>query len=142
MSLHYLKAMGRLAFTSTDSLNGIYVVVVDSENERRALVSGMLRYCGALVTPAATPEAALAIMELLKPDAVVVDLSMANDGAIVFIRGLRALKPDEGGMVPVVAVGDGSIPAELIRSRGVDAYVEKPLEPWQLCRIVGTVLTS
>lgn len=125
-----------------ESLNGIYVVVVDSENERRALVSGMLRYCGALVTPAATPEAALAIMELLKPDVVVVDLSMADDGALVFIRGLRALKPDEGGMVPVVAIGDGSIPAELMRSRGVDAYVEKPLESWQLCRVVVSVLTG
>ena len=134
--------MGRLRFSSMESLNGVYVVAVDSENERRALVSGMLRYCGALVTPAATPEAALAIMELLKPDVVVVDLSMADDGALVFIRGLRALKPDEGGMVPVVAVGDGSIPAELIRSRGVDAYVEKPLEPWQLCRVVVTVLTG
>jgi hypothetical protein len=124
------------------SLNGVYVVVLDSENERRALVTGMLRYCGAFVTPAATPQAALAIMELLKPDAVIVDLSIPDDGALVFIRGLRALKPEEGGMVPVVVVGDGSIPAELVRSRGVDAYVSKPLEPWELCRVVVTVLSS
>jgi CheY-like chemotaxis protein len=134
--------MGRLGFSSMDSLNGIYVLVLDSENERRALVSGMLRYCGALVTPAATPQAALAIMELLKPDAVIVDLSIPDDGALVFIRGLRALKPDEGGMVPAIAVGDGSIRADLVRGRGFDAYVGKPLEPWELCRVIVTVLTS
>lgn len=134
--------MGRGGIYSMDSLSGIYVLVVDSEKERRALVSGILRYCGALVTPADTPDGALTIMRLLKPDAVVVDFTRPEEGGLDFIRSMRALKPDEGGMVATVAVGDGGANGELARSRGYDAYVTKPLDPWELCRVVSSLLTT
>jgi CheY-like chemotaxis protein len=135
-----MHGMRRQGFDSPDSLNGIYAVVVDSDTDRRALTSAILRYGGALVTAAATPDAALTILQLLKPDVVVVDLSMESDGATVFIRGLRALKPDEGGMVTAIAVGEDGIDAALVRGRGFDAGVSRPLEPWQLCRAILSAL--
>jgi len=134
--------MGRDGIYSLESLNGIYALVVDTEKERRALVSGILRYCGALVTPVDTAESALSIMELLKPDVVIVDFSRPDDGPIAFIRRVRALKPEEGGMVAAVAVGDDAEGAALARSRGYDAYVIRPLDPWGLCRIVSRLLTT
>jgi len=134
--------MGRGGIYSMDSLSGVYALVVDSEKERRALVSGILRYCGALVTPVETPAAALAIMRLLKPDVVVVDFTRPEDGGLDFIRSVRALKPEEGGVVAAVAVGEGGANAELARSRGFDAYATKPLDPWELCRIVASLLTT
>jgi CheY-like chemotaxis protein len=134
--------MGRDGIYSIDSLNGIYALVVDSDKERRTLISGILRYCGALVTSVETPEAAIAIMQLLKPDAVVVDFTRPDDGGLDFIRVVRALKPDEGGMVAAIAVGDGASNAALARNRGYDAYVTKPVEPWELCRVVSRLLTS
>ena len=142
VSLHFSKDMAHAGFYSMESLSGIYALVVESENERRALVSGILRYCGALVTPTATPEAALAIMALFRPDVVIVDVSNADDAGLAFIRSVRALKPEDGGMVPAIAVGDDNSNAELARSRGFDAYVSAPLEAWELCRIVARLVTG
>src|SRR4051794_14031796 len=134
--------MERGATYSPDSLSGCYAIVVDGDKERRALLSGILRYCGALVSPVETPEAALAIMLLLKPDVVVVDVTRPDDGGLAFIRRIRALKPEDGGMVAAVAVGDSAANAQLARSRGYDAYLAKPLDPWELCRIVLSLLTT
>ena len=125
-----------------DSLSGIYVLVVDGEQERRALISSMLRYCGALVTPTATSETALAIMALFKPDVVIVDVSTPDDGGLAFIRSVRALKPEDGGMVPAIAIGDGNANAERTRGRGFDAYVRTPLEAAKLCRVITNLLTG
>src|SRR5438477_12912206 len=99
--------MGGTGVFSVDSLSGTYVLVVDPEKERRVLLSGILRYCGALVTPVDSSAAALAVMELLRPDVLVVDFTEPETCALALIRSVRALKPDEGGMVPAIAVGDG-----------------------------------
>ena len=125
-----------------ESLNGIYALVIDSDKERRTLVTGILRYCGALVTPLETPAMALSVMELLKPDVVVVDFSHPDDGALEFIRSVRGMKPEDGGVVPAVAVGESGAGAELARSRGYDAYAVTPLDPWDLCRVVSRLLTT
>ena len=131
-----------MGFDSMDSLGGIYALVVDSEKERRLLVAGILRYCGALVTPAETPQIALSVLELLKPDVVVVDFSTPEDGGLTFIRDLRALTPEQGGRVPAVALGDGEDNVALARARGFNAYVIKPFQPSELCRAVATLVTA
>lgn len=134
--------MGRGIF-ATDSLSGIYVVVLDSDKDRRTLVGGILRYCGALVTPAETPVAAMAIMALLKPDAIVVDFTKPEETGLAFVRSVRALKPEDGGMVPTVAIGDGAGEhRDLARSRGYDAYLARPIDPWELCRIISQLLPT
>src|SRR5436309_3455810 len=97
--------MVRSGIFSVESLSGIYALVIDGDRERRTLISGILRYCGALVTPLETPAMALSVMALLKPDVVVVDFSPPQDAAIDFVRSIRALKPEDGGVVPAVAVG-------------------------------------
>jgi CheY-like chemotaxis protein len=114
----------------------------DREQERRTLISNILRYCGALVTPTPTAETALAIMALFKPDVVIVDVSSPDDGFLAFIRSVRALKPEDGGMVPAIAIGDGNANAERTRSRGFDAYVSTPLEAAKLCRVITGLLTG
>ncbi len=134
--------MGRDGIYSLDSLSGTYALVVDGEKERRNLMTGILRYCGALVTPVETHDTAFSIMELLKPDVVVVDFTQPDHGALPFIRRVRALKPEDGGMVPAVAVGEGVDAAPLARSRGYDAYVARPMDPWELCRVVSRLLTT
>ncbi len=132
--------MGRGTFYAPDSLSGLYALVVDPDKERRTLVSGILRYCGALVTPVETSHTALSVMALLKPDALVVDFSEPEAFALPFIRSVRALKPEEGGVVTAIAIGDAGADAGLARGRGFDAYLTKPLDPWELCRAVSTLL--
>ena len=128
--------MGRGGVFSVDSLSGIYVVVVDGQKDRRALLTGILRYCGALVTPVETPDNAFAVMDILKPDAVVVDISATGDVAVQMLKRLRA---QEDRAIVVVAVGESGL-NDLARDRGFDAYIEKPFDPWELCRVISTLL--
>ena len=134
--------MGRGGFYSIDSISGVYALVVDGDKERRTLIAGILRYCGALVTPVETAKDALTIMQLIKPDVAVVDFTRPEEGGLDFIRSVRALKPEDGGVVVAVAVGDGGDNGGLARSRGYDAYVSKPIDPWELCRVVSSLLTN
>ena len=134
--------MGRGGHYAIDSLSGYYTVVVDSDKERRTLVAGVLRYCGALVTPVETPAEALSVMQLLKPDVVLVDFTRHEDGGLEFIRRVRALKPEDGGVVAAVAIVGDTTNGQLARSRGYDAFATTPLDPWELCRIVSTLLTT
>src|SRR5262245_36636335 len=118
--------MGGTGFTPIDSLRGIYALVVGRVRERRSLVAGILQYCGALVSPADSPDAMLAIMALLKPDIVVVDFARPEDDGLAVIRRIRALAPEAGGLVPTVAVGEDSGNAALARSLGFDTYLATP----------------
>ena len=133
--------MGR-GIDAADSLSGIYGIVVDIDKDRRTLLSGILRYCGALVTPVETPDTALTVMALLKPDVIVVDFTRPEETGLLFIRSVRALKPEDGGMVPTVAIGDDDANRELARTRGYDAYLSRPIDPWELCRVVSHLLRT
>ena len=127
---------------SPDSLSGAYVVVVDTDKERRALVAGILRYCGALVTPVETPDDADAVLSILRPDVVVVDFSRPHEAAIAFVARIRAMRLEDGAKVPTIAIADGDADGALARARRFDAVLTRPLEAWALCQAVADLLPS
>jgi CheY-like chemotaxis protein len=125
-------------FFSVDSLRGVWILVVDRHPlERQSLVQ-LLTYCGALVTPLSSPDDALGVMRQVKPDVLVVSLTEEPD--FEFIRRVRSLKPEEGGVVPAIAITRGEND-ETVRARGFQASVRAPLDPWDLCRLVSTLMT-
>jgi CheY-like chemotaxis protein len=132
--------MGRGGFYAMESLSGIYALLVEGDPERRRLLTGVLRYCGALVTAVDTPAHALGVMDLLKPDVLVVDFSRAEDAVV--IRRVRSYKPEDGGTLPAIALGEAGAAADLARARGYDAYVTTPVDPWELCRVIAGLLPS
>ena len=135
--LHNPECMGRGGVFAVDSLSGLYVLVVDAEKDRRALLTGILRYCGALVTPVETLANAFAVMDVLKPDVVVVEFSSHGDAGVQMIARLRA-QEGNARTVAAVAVGESGLES-LARERGFDAYIEKPFDPWELCRVVSSL---
>jgi CheY-like chemotaxis protein len=116
------------------SLRGVYVLVVDTDPDGRLFIQTILRYCGAYVRPAASAREALELMKQMVPDAIVVDLGTDHDFSL--IRRIRALKPESGGMVRAVALGERA-QDEAARSRGFDGFMAKPLNAWDLCRLVS-----
>jgi CheY-like chemotaxis protein len=99
----------------------------------------ILSYCGALVTPLASGADALAVMRQVKPDLLIVALSAADD--LAFIRQVRALKPEDGGVVPAIAIASVEDVDDVSGSREFQAHVSTPLDPWQLCRLVSNLMT-
>jgi CheY-like chemotaxis protein len=125
-------------FFSIDSLRGVWALVVEPDPRgRRALVE-VLTYCGALATPIGSADEGFGVMRRIKPDVLLVGLT--DPESVAFIRGVRSLKPEDGGVVPAIAVVGGD-DDDLARARGFQASVRMPLDPWSLCRLVSSLMT-
>jgi CheY-like chemotaxis protein len=133
--------MARGGFYSVDSLQGVHALVVAGDEEMRAVLAAILRYCGALVTPVAGPAEVLGVLRVVKADVLVAEVNSADDGAEL-IRRVRALKPEHGGVIPAVAIAaaGGGARLERLRSVGFDAHMVAPLDPWELCRLVSSLV--
>jgi CheY-like chemotaxis protein len=127
--------------SSTDSLTGLHILVVDDDEDARELLRTVLGYCGALVTAVSGASEGLTAIQRELPDAVVCDIAMPEHDGYWFLRALRALPRDKGGTVPVLAVTahgylhgpDRTLPA------GFDGHIRKPVDPWELCRALAGV---
>jgi hypothetical protein len=126
-------------FFSVDSLRGVWVLVVDSNPRGRDTLGEILSYCGALVTPMASATEALGVMRQVKPDVLIVALD--DDSDLGFIRAVRGRKPEDGGVVPAIAIAR-DVDEGLARSRGYQAYLRTPIDPWELCRLVSSLMTA
>jgi len=129
--------MERGGYYSVDSLSGVYALVVADVRDTQAMLRAVLEYCGALVATADTAEAALASMKQVKPDVLVVSLALPHDDALRLLRAVRALKPEEGGTVPVVALSEGALEP---RGPRFSVYLSQPFDPWELCRTISTLV--
>ena len=125
-------------YFSVDSLRGILVLIVDGNPRGRETLREILAYCGALVTPTASAADAVGVMRQVKPDVLIV--ALPEDDDVAFIRDVRSLKPEDGGVVPAIAIARDA-DDDLARSRGYQASLRTPLDPWELCRLVSSLMT-
>jgi CheY-like chemotaxis protein len=117
---------------------GVQVLVVDDDPETRELLATILGYCGALVTRAPSAETALASVKRLVPDIVVCDIVMSGRDGYWLLAELRRLPSGEA--LPIVAVtGVDLHGAERTLSAGFNGHVRKPIDPWELARLVGAL---
>jgi CheY-like chemotaxis protein len=85
-------------------LDGVRVLLVDDDEFVREVMTLVLEDRGAQVIGVATVGDALAELRREQPDVVVSDLGMPGEDGYALIRKIRALRADEGGDVPAVAV--------------------------------------
>lgn len=113
----------------TTSTGGLRILVVDDDEDIRAIYAESLALNGYEVCDAADGQQALAAAFETVPAAVVMDLEMPKvDG----ISATQKLKLDERTkMVPVIVVTGSSRPDVLDRARvaGCDALLAKPCPP-------------
>jgi two-component system CheB/CheR fusion protein len=117
-----------------DMLHGARLLVVDDEADARdALVSLLERY-GALVRTAASVAEALAAVAAELPDVLISDLGMSGEDGYELIRRVRLLHPDEGGVLPSLAVSAYATEEhrKKVMNSGFQAYLEKPVAPAEL----------
>ena len=131
--------MARGGFFAVDSLTSVHVLVVDDDPSFRDVLVSVLRYCGALVTAMANADEALTAMNQIKPDVVVVTIGR-NPEAALLPRRVRARKPEDGGNALIVGVLRDD--ADEGAREGVNAHLTEPLNPWELCRVISTLLAT
>jgi len=121
-------------FLHRDRLRGLSILLVDDDLESRKLVAAVLRAAGANVMPVDSASAALDALDLKRPDAVITDIAMPDVDGYAFTRTLRER---HGHGLKVIALS--AFPARPNEASGFDAYLTKPIDPFQLIDDVARI---
>ena len=118
-------------------LQGLRILVVDDDEDARALLHAVLEYSGAEVVSAESARGALAALGHRRPDVIIADLVMPGDDGYALIRAMRTRSSVRS--VPMIALTAYAFAhsADEVLSAGFNAYLKKPVEPWELCRTVA-----
>lgn len=115
------------------------MLLVEDDDDSRALLETILQYCGALVTAVASAPDAMHTLARVKPDVLLSDISMPHHDGYWLIRQVRTLPPERGGTMPAIAVTALGHPHDVDRtlSAGFQAHLRKPVDPWELERTIA-----
>jgi CheY-like chemotaxis protein len=120
-------------------LTGLHVIVVDDNMDARDMMTLALTKQGAHVTAADSAAEARNILRYVRPDVLVCDLAMPRETGLTLIQWVRRLAPEEGRTVRALALtafGQTYGKARALTA-GFDEYATRPIDPWDLCRLVA-----
>jgi len=133
--------MSEESFEEQASLRGVHVLLVADDPESRELMKTVLEYAAALVSTAASARGALGALEAIRPDLLLCDLSTGGENAVWLIQHMRALP--WGADIPAIVVTTRAARGERQRllKAGFQEHFMKPVDPWELCRRVASLVT-
>jgi len=121
-------------------LAGIEVLVVDDQDDERALLAAIFSHAGTRVRTASTVADAFTAMSASPPQLVVSDLAMPREDGYVLIRRMRDTPSLR--QIPAVAVTAHARPEDrdAALAAGFSSYVAKPLDPDLLLGRAASIL--
>jgi PAS domain S-box-containing protein len=128
-------------FNESPNLSGIRVLVVDDEADMREFLAFMLEEYGAKVTVVASASEALEALCQVKPEVLVSDIGMPEVDGYMLIRQIRAMPPEQGGLIPAIALTAyaGEADQNQALSAGFHKHIAKPVEPNELATVIASV---
>jgi CheY-like chemotaxis protein len=120
---------------SKPALRGLRVLLADDNAESRELLCELLTASGAMCALAGTGAEAFQTFTRRGPDIVISDIWMPDGDGFDLIRRIRALPPEQGGLVPAIAISSGAN-AEQALMAGYHQFAAKPLDPALLVGIL------
>jgi CheY-like chemotaxis protein len=127
---------------SPSCLAGLTIVVVEDHDDSRRYLDLFLRQLGAKVMVASNAFEGLELIKHSLPDLVLSDLKMPGMDGFELLREIRALGPDAGGSVPVIAMSAFFSQTDRARTHHADfrACLPKPFTPDELVdKILGVL---
>jgi CheY-like chemotaxis protein len=102
------------------------------------VVARILGQAGAHVLTASCARETLEMVARERPDALVVDLEMADESGYALLAKVRALPADAGGRTPAAALSSWSRTEDRVRSllAGFQIHLSKPIHPAELLAVV------
>jgi DNA-binding response OmpR family regulator len=123
-------------------LSNLTIVVVEDHDDVRDYLGIFFRQMGANVLLARDAKEGLAAIVNGAPDLVVSDISMPGHDGFSLLADIRALEPEAGGCVPVIAMSAllGRVDQGRLLKAGFQAYLPKPFGPAKLMKTILAVL--
>ena len=127
---------------SEAELDDVRVVAVDSRNERRHVMRGLLELCveSAEIGEADSREAAIELVGRCRPDVVVLEIAMPLQEGLDTITALRLLSPPP--RIVVCSFHHDAVTVQAALDRGADAYVTKPVGSADLRAALGVPVAA
>jgi CheY-like chemotaxis protein len=124
------------------SLRGLKVLVVDDEDDAREVLRALLEHCDAQVLAAESTSEAMTLLEHERPDILVSDIGVPGEDGYSFIGRVRALRPDQGGRIPAVALTAYASSEDRTRAlaRGFNQHVTKPVDASELTVVIKNLV--
>jgi len=123
-------------------LADIHVLVVEDYEDTLELFRSALQAFGAKVLTARTARDALTVLKTVRVNIMVSDLAMPGEDGLWLIQQLRRLRSEQGGSIPAIAVTAHRerYTAERVTDLGFEAFLTKPVDPFDLSRTVATLV--
>jgi len=116
------------------SLRGVYLLVVDDEDDNREMIAAALEQAGAEVTAVASAAEAMSAIAARRPDVIVSDIGMPGEDGYALVRRVRAMPSEAGGRVPAIALtahARATDRTDALRA-GFQEHLSKPIDPAEL----------
>ena len=122
-------------------LSGVKVLVIDDEEDARALVRRLLENSGALVRTAGSAAEAMTAIGTERPDVLVCDIGMPGESGYELIRRVRGLGHGTGGNVPAIALTAFARLEDRMKAirAGFQMHIAKPVETAELLTMVASL---
>ncbi|MBM9514901.1 PAS domain-containing hybrid sensor histidine kinase/response regulator, partial [Desulfogranum marinum] len=131
----YREAIGLEADTGP-----VRILVVDDNSDDRVLVKALLAPIGFEVSQAVNGIEALALTKKIKPDAVLMDMRMPDMDGYEATRRIKATAAGLDTSVIALTASAFTEGQQKTLDAGVDGYLRKPFQPWELLEILGRCL--
>jgi PAS domain S-box-containing protein len=124
------------------SLEGVTVLVVDSGQGVREVVTDVLRRSGARVETAASSQEALDVLLHVRPDMLLTEIDLPDESGYALLRKVRSLPEDGGGRIPAAVLTTHSRVEDRVEALlgGFQMHLAKPVQPVELVAVVANLV--
>jgi CheY-like chemotaxis protein len=120
------------------SLRNLTIVIVEDHDDTRSFLAQFLSNQGAEVFASVDAASALQAVQRQRPDLVLSDICLPDRNGFQLLRDIRALGPENGGAVPVIAMTafGSSVDRDHTTAAGFERCLDKPFGPEELLEAV------
>jgi len=123
-------------------LAGAKLLVVEDDEDARDILQVALHAAGAEVDLAGSTREALEALARRRPQVLVSDIGMPGEDGYELMRRVRALRADQGGNVPAIALTAYTRTQDRMRalSAGFTMHLVKPVNVAELVRSIANLI--
>jgi signal transduction histidine kinase/CheY-like chemotaxis protein len=137
----YSQADRAVGVEEAPDLTGIRVLIVEDDDDARALLAKVLEGQGASVTAVSSAREALDVLGKARVDVLLSDIEMPGTDGYQLIKELRLRPSQQGGSVPAAALTAYARTEDRLRAlrAGFQLHLSKPVQPAELITVVASL---
>jgi CheY-like chemotaxis protein/two-component sensor histidine kinase len=124
-------------------LRNMKILLVDDDFDTREALRRILDQSRATVLTAGSVEEGIAQLRRERPAVLISDIGMPGEDGYSFIKRVRKLPPEEGGLTPAVALTAFTRSEDRTKAMvaGFQMHLAKPIEPSELLVVLTTLVS-